>query len=64
MKPRKIKTQFNFPRGTEKGEIGGWLQGKDTYLWFGASGRCEGVLSGYKLLRLAKAIVRQIESGK
>ena len=43
-------------------EIAGWLSGAGSYLWFGdADGRCVGTLSGQKLYRLAKAIVRQFE---
>jgi len=59
-KARKIKTKFDKLRGCEHGEISGWLQGKETYLWFGVNGRCEGTLSGYRLLRLARAIVKQM----
>lgn len=53
--------------------VRGWLAGADTYLWFGerdhvdASGavvyaRFFGALGGYRLYRLAKAIVRHYES--
>ncbi len=41
--------------------IGGWLDGKNTFLWFGIYGQCIGTLSGQKLHRLAKAIVRRFE---
>lgn len=43
-------------------ELAGWFQGKDTYLWFGLNQICLGTLSGAKLYRLAKAIVKHYES--
>jgi len=58
---RKIKTKFDSLFSAQHGELGGWLKREQTYLWFGVSGHCEGVLSGYKLLRLARAIVKQME---
>jgi hypothetical protein len=42
-------------------ELGGWFQGVETYLWFGLRNECIGVLSGNRLYRLAKAIVRHYE---
>jgi hypothetical protein len=61
-KPRRIKTKFSEP--TYGGELAGWLQGKHTYLWFGEKTKCLGILSGGKLLRLAKAIVKEMEGAK
>jgi len=63
---KKIKTTIDqhknehFP---EKAIIGGWLDGKEgTYLWLGDSdNKCIGTLSGNRLYRLAKAIVKQFE---
>ena len=52
----------NMPR--PKIEIGGWLHGTGTYLWLGVDGSCVGTLSGYRLYRLAKAIVRHYEADK
>jgi len=45
-------------------QLGGWYDGKRTYLWFGGGGACLGTLSGQKLYRMAKAIVRQFEEPK
>ena len=49
-----------------KMSIGGWLDGRNTYLWFGdIEGKmCYGTLSEQKLYRLAKAIVRRFEEAK
>lgn len=58
---QRIKTHFDDKIKGCTHDLGGWLQGKRTYLWFGAKNRCEGILSGTKLYRLAKAIVRQFE---
>lgn len=57
---KKIRTKFDKMIGT-KGELSGFLDGPRTFLWFGVNGKCEGILSGRKLLRLAKAIVNQFE---
>ena len=64
MRNRRIKTQVTpHPGINDPVELGGWLQGKETYLWLGEpGGRCRGILDGAKLLRLAKAIVRQFEA--
>jgi len=56
---RRIKTKVDVPY---KMEIGGWLDGKRTYLWFGnEEGGCIGTLDKRKLYRLAKAITNQFE---
>ena len=49
-----------------KVEISGWLSNhkKGTYLWLGLGGHCIGHVGGYKLYRLAKAIVNRYESAK
>jgi hypothetical protein len=61
---RQIKTKVNYHKDGFR--LGGWLTGKYTYLWFGikegSDQKCFGTLSGYKLYRLAKAIVRHFES--
>jgi len=58
---KKIRTHRD-RGGTYILEIRGWLDGrKGTYLWFGIVDNCIGTLSGQKLYRLAKAIVRQFE---
>lgn len=60
MKQVRIRTKPD--RGTSgKIELGGFLAGRQTYLWFGLNGRCIGTLSDQKLYRLAKAIIRQFE---
>lgn len=43
-------------------QIGGWLHGRHTYLWFGMDGKCIGTIYGQHLYRLAKAIVKHVES--
>jgi len=43
-------------------EVSGWLDGKQSYLWFGVDGKYIGTLTGYRLYRLAKAIVKQWEA--
>ena len=62
---QKIRTKFDKPRmSSERGELGGFFDGQNTYLRFGVEERCEGTLDGHKLYRLAKAIVRQFERNK
>lgn len=64
MSARKIKTKLRLTGDTGT-KLGGWFLGKDTYLRIGdKDGHCLGVLDGAKLLRLAKAIVRQFEEGE
>ncbi len=63
MKPHKINTQLDGAKTESIGILSGWLQGKLTYLWVGdKSGNFVGTLSGHKLYRLAKAIVRQFDN--
>lgn len=50
------------PDEDPKFELGGWFQGKKSYLWFGLNNICLGTLSDGKLYRLAKAIVKHYES--
>jgi hypothetical protein len=45
-------------------EMGGFLDGKRTYISFWGHSNYLGSLSGQKLYRLAKAIVRQFEREK
>ncbi len=59
-KPRKIRTTPAYP--ILGFNLGGWLHGKNTYVWFGVGDKCLGTLGGGKLYRLAKAIVRQFDS--
>ena len=68
-KPRAkhISTRVNKSGVVNPLRLGGWLQGKKAYLWFGDNcradgGFCIGTLGGYKLYRLAKAIVRHYEA--
>jgi len=59
-RPRQIKG-----RRIDKVTLGGWLQGRDTYLWIGDEDghRCLATIGrGENLYRLAKAIVAQFES--
>lgn len=61
MKSRKIKTKLTYSKSMF---LGGWYQGKNTYLWFGSEEEniCLGYLDGPKLYRLAKAIVKNFEN--
>lgn len=55
---RKIKTKSDGK--TDVLKIGGWLDGKRTFLWFGDKSNCYiGSISGRKLYRLAMAIVKE-----
>ena len=59
----RIKTR---PEVTPLGEsrsfkMWGWYSGKSTYLGFGTHGNCDATISGKKLYRLAKSIVKQFE---
>lgn len=42
-------------------EFGGWYDGKRSYLWIGLGDRTLGTIEGRKLLRFAKAVVREFE---
>jgi hypothetical protein len=59
---RKIKTQPTL--WTEGFNMWGWLCGKETYIAFGIENKGLGELSGYKLYRLAKAIVNEFEKSE
>jgi hypothetical protein len=61
MMARKIKTKLQTKVGQD-GELSGWYDGQQSYLWFGVNGRCQGILRGSKLYRLAKTIVKAFES--
>ena len=60
MKSKMIKTKLDFP---QKYELGGWYDRSNTYIgvWEKDTGLCVANLGGYKLYRLAKAIVKQFE---
>ncbi|KKL86692.1 hypothetical protein LCGC14_1942160 [marine sediment metagenome] len=66
MTPRKIRTKFDNDHKfiQQPAVLGGWFEGKLTYLWIGGykNGPCIATLSGHKLYRLAKAIVKAFES--
>ncbi len=64
IQPRCLKHFIVSPNPDEDPtfELSGWFQGKHTYLWFGLNQVCLGTLSGGKLYRLAKAIVKHYES--
>lgn len=65
MKARKIRARLlskrDYPQSTAV--LGGWFDGRQSYLWIATQkdGPCIGTLSGQKLYRLAKAIVRAWE---
>jgi hypothetical protein len=61
MKARKIKTKVQLMSKNTIFELNGHYNGKQTYLWFGDSHTCYGILNGAALLRLAKTIVREFE---
>lgn len=60
---QRIRTNID-PGSTMQGRLGGYLDGKQTYLWIGEGNRCIGVLSKRTLYRLAKAIVKQFDQAK
>ena len=59
-KPRKIKMEispsYQYPDG--RVEIGGWIQGKDTYLWIGLNDRMVGIVERAALRKWATLIYR------
>ena len=61
MKDRKIRTKLDLPVDHE---LGGWLSGKRSYIgvYHKKTGACVANLGGYKLYRLAKAIINHWES--
>ena len=61
MRNKKIKTNPDKISNPEF-KLGGWFSGNKTYLWFGIEESFLGCLSGQKLYRLAKAIVRNFEN--
>jgi hypothetical protein len=70
IRPRPITTQLDDVGNDHllmpnKIKMGGWFQQEKTYLWFGdKNDHCVGILSGQRLYRLAKAIVKQFEGDK
>lgn len=60
MKDQKIRTKPD----SGQVDIGGWLAGRQSYLWIGLSGQHIGTIGGHKLYRLAKAIVKHYEADK
>ncbi len=63
MKPRPRSIRVKPDCSVDEFELGGWLDGRSTYLWFGKGDVCYGHLDGDKLYRLAQAIVRHFEEG-
>jgi hypothetical protein len=63
MKSQRIKTGSD--EKSDRMFVGGWLQGRRTYLRFeDEKGDFMGSIGGQKLYRLAKAIVKHYESDK
>ena len=61
MKNREIKTNFD-KKFISDYKFGGWYCGKRSYLWFGKKiGPCCGIISGQRLYRMAKTIVKHFE---
>jgi len=61
MKKQRVRTKQDNKIDTLV--IEGWLDGRNTYLWFGNPNYI-GCLSDRKLYRLAKAIVKRFEEDK
>lgn len=59
--PRRIKATIDDGPQSKHVSLGGWYDGKLTYLRFEVDGIFAGAISDRKLYRLAKAIVRQFE---
>ena len=60
---QKIRTQPNFKHPNIPSlELRGWLSSENTYIGIYDETRCLCFLSGYKLYRLAKAIVNHFEN--
>jgi len=58
-KARPIKTKMSYSNGLT---LGGWFDGKNTYLWFGGrNGECLGYLAKGDLRKLAQAIVKEFD---
>lgn len=65
LRNQRIRTRARKAYGETEVLIGGWLSGKDSYLWLGKpSGGCLGFIGGQPLYRLAKAIVKRYEAQK
>lgn len=64
MKSRRIRTRAQRVRSDIAFRLGGWFQGRDTYMWFGDQQGGIAIVEGPPLYRLAKAIVRQFEVEK
>jgi hypothetical protein len=62
---RKIKTNPDVKangKPEDKMKLEGWYDGRWSYVWFGDhTDRCIGTLSGQRLYRLAKTIVKEFE---
>lgn len=61
MRSQRIRTSAD--QSTNDVKIGGWLNGKQTYLRVEIDRRVA-IISGQSLYRLAKAIVRQFDGDK
>lgn len=62
-KNQKIRARLGGVMPDVLGQLGGWFSGPGTYLWVGDhDGKCIGWIEGRPLYRLAKAIVRHMES--
>ena len=60
----KTKTQIGDKIITDEFELGGWIDGKRSYLWFGNSKSCFATYDGRQLYLLCKKIVASYESEK
>ncbi len=65
LRHQRIRTKFSTVSTRHPGAVlSGWLCGSDSYLWLGlADDDMLALLSGQRLYRLAKAIVRHFEEG-
>ena len=64
MSAKPIRTQPTYRPSSSELTIGGWYDGAKTYLWIGEAERCLGTIEGNKLLRLARAIVKEMEGAQ
>ncbi len=64
MKKQQIETtvQIGDGRITSDFELGGWIDGKRSYLWFGNSKSCFATYEGRSLYLLCKKIVESYEA--
>lgn len=58
-KARRLKLAPDTPHLSDLA-LGGWLDGKRTYLWIGMGSQCLGTVSGVRLRRFAERVLREM----